>query len=101
MRREARKTKGNDRGACSESVFLVKKFSDSYIISVENFKLYNRAIHVYSEARRVEEFQEICNTAPPGATDKLGQLMNDSHASCSNQYECSCPELDSLVDLCV
>ena len=65
------------------------------------FKLYNRASHVYSEARRVEEFQEICNTAPPGAAEKLGQLMNESHASCRDLYECSCPELDSLVDLCL
>ena len=56
---------------------------------------------MYSEARRVDEFQEICKSAPPGATEKLGQLMNDSHTSCSVQYECSCPELDSLVELCV
>ena len=68
---------------------------------MEVFKLFDRARHVYGEARRVEEFQQICNTASPGATDKLGQLMNDSHTSCRDQYECSCPELDSLVDLCV
>ena len=31
---------------------------------------------------------------------KLGQLMDDSHASCSQLYECSCPELDTLVSVC-
>ena len=71
------------------------------LFSVEVFKLYDRASHVYSEARRVEEFQEICNTAPPGAAEKLGQLMNESHVSCRDLYECSCPELDSLVELCL
>ena len=71
------------------------------IFSVDVFKLCDRASHVYSEARRVEEFQEVCHTAPPSATEKLGQLMKESHTSCRDLYECSCPELDSLVELCL
>ena len=31
---------------------------------------------------------------------KLGQLMDESHTSCSQLYECSCSELDMLVRLC-
>ncbi|NXY85150.1 GALK2 kinase, partial [Alcedo cyanopectus] len=68
---------------------------------VSTFKLYQRAKHVYSEAARVLEFQKICNQAPANAIQLLGELMNQSHISCREMYECSCPELDLLVDICL
>uniref|UniRef100_A0A8D0H3N0 N-acetylgalactosamine kinase n=1 Tax=Sphenodon punctatus TaxID=8508 RepID=A0A8D0H3N0_SPHPU len=68
---------------------------------VTTFKLYQRALHVYSEAARVLEFRQICTEAPNNAIQRLGDLMNQSHASCSNMYECSCPALDQLVDICL
>ena len=67
------------------------------------FKLFQRASHVFGEAYRVVCFKEEANanTANPVATAaKLGELMNQSHDSCSNLYECSCPELDRLVGVC-
>ncbi|XP_033023696.1 N-acetylgalactosamine kinase isoform X1 [Lacerta agilis] len=68
---------------------------------VTSFKLYQRAKHVYSEAARVLEFKKICTEAPEDAVQLLGDLMNQSHASCKDLYECSCPELNQLVDICL
>ncbi|XP_023111151.2 N-acetylgalactosamine kinase isoform X2 [Felis catus] len=68
--------------------------------SVLIFKLYQRAKHVYSEAARVLQFKKICEEAPDNTVQLLGDLMNQSHVSCRDMYECSCPELDQLVDIC-
>ncbi|XP_044294525.1 N-acetylgalactosamine kinase [Varanus komodoensis] len=68
---------------------------------VTTFKLYQRAKHVYTEAARVLEFKKICTEAPDDAVQLLGDLMNQSHASCKDLYECSCPELNQLVDICL
>nr|XP_017532960.2 N-acetylgalactosamine kinase isoform X3 [Manis javanica] len=64
------------------------------------FKLCQRAKHVYSEAARVLQFKKMCEEAPDDMVPLLGELMNQSHASCRDMYECSCPELDQLVDIC-
>ncbi|KAM9181860.1 N-acetylgalactosamine kinase isoform 3-T5 [Mergus octosetaceus] len=69
--------------------------------NVSTFKLHQRAKHVYSEAARVLEFKKICNEAPANAIQLLGELMNQSYISCREMYECSCPELDQLVDICL
>ncbi|KAM8783836.1 N-acetylgalactosamine kinase isoform 2-T2 [Rhynchonycteris naso] len=67
---------------------------------VLTFRLYQRAKHVYSEAARVLQFKKICEEAPDNVVQLLGELMNQSHVSCRDMYECSCPELDQLVDIC-
>ncbi|GFS27869.1 N-acetylgalactosamine kinase-like, partial [Elysia marginata] len=67
---------------------------------VEAFMLYQRAWHVYSEAKRVMEFKSVCEAQPADALAKLGQLMDESHASCRDMYECSHPDLDTLVEIC-
>lgn len=68
---------------------------------VPTFKLYQRAKHVYSEAARVLAFKKVCDEAPANAVQLLGDLMNQSHESCRDLYECSCTELDQLVDICL
>ncbi|KAM4747942.1 N-acetylgalactosamine kinase [Rhinophrynus dorsalis] len=68
---------------------------------VTTFKLYQRAKHVYSEAARVLAFKKVCDEAPANAVQLLGDLMNQSHESCRDLYECSCLQLDQLVDICL
>ena len=57
-----------------------------------NLVLRNRAIHVLEEGRRVHMMQG-------SSIEKWGELMNQSHESCSKLYECSCPELEDLVSI--
>ncbi|RLN66577.1 hypothetical protein BBJ29_004545 [Phytophthora kernoviae] len=75
------------------------------VASAKVFKLQQRARHVWSEAERVELFRATCAELAKGGqpTSKekelqiLGRIMSSSHHSCQALYECSCPELDSLV----
>lgn len=81
-----------------------------YAASGKGFALRDRAEHVFSEALRVRSFAAVCAVPPPpppGAGERtadpaceLGALMDASHASCRDLYECSCAELDELVGCC-
>nr|KYP32662.1 Galactokinase [Cajanus cajan] len=60
-----------------------------------------RATHVYSEAKRVLAFKDIVSSQKrEEMLKKLGDLMNESHHSCSVLYECSCSKLEELVNIC-
>jgi N-acetylgalactosamine kinase len=59
------------------------------------FKLHDRAAHVYAEAGRVDGFAAAC--ASGAGLPVLGALMDASHASCRDLYQCSCAELDELA----
>ena len=65
-----------------------------------SFKLHQRATHVYSEANRVLQFKDVCEDQSEGALQRLGTLMDESHTSCRDMYECSHPEVDALVQAC-
>ena len=58
--------------------------------------LYKRAKHVATENQRTKE-AKICLKV--GTWDRLGELMNASHASLKDDFEVSCEEVDFLVDL--
>lgn len=68
-----------------------------FICLVEQFKLHDRVKHVFGEADRVQKFERACER---GDLKEMGEVMNDSHTSCKELYECSCPELDELVHKC-
>lgn len=86
------------------------EFHQLYLSWVEveatHFRLYDRAKHVFSEALRVLQFRDLClesrsssHPSAEGVLRALGDLMNESHESCSRVFDCSCPELDQLVSL--
>ncbi|EFA83438.1 galactokinase [Heterostelium album PN500] len=78
---------------------LVRDYFPSGIqVTAEHFELQRRALHVFTETLRVYQFAQSCanNESPVD----LGQLMNASHFSCAEQFECSCPELDRLTSIC-
>ncbi|KAL0488342.1 N-acetylgalactosamine kinase [Acrasis kona] len=66
-----------------------------------NLKLQDRSIHVFSESYRVIQVEELCNkNKGDNKSEKIGQLMNESHYSGRDLYEASCPELEQLTTLC-
>ncbi|KAH9322749.1 hypothetical protein KI387_017388, partial [Taxus chinensis] len=85
-----------------ESIMVGSPTSLAVLAAATHFKLFQRASHVYSEAKRVHLFREavMSNLSDDEVLENLGDLMNDSHNSCSTLYECSCPELEELVKVC-
>lgn len=94
-----------------ESVFLTPNTRH-----ISNFKLKQRALHVYEEAMRVENFRHSCmrkysnglTNGPNGLENSgaskctieiLGKLMSKSHESLKELYECSHHNLDQLVNI--
>ena len=66
------------------------------------FNLYERAYHVFGEAKRVHDFKAICDDQTMDDEQrilKLGELMTTSHISCDKLYECSSPELNELTQM--
>ena len=60
----------------------------------DGFQLERRCRHVLSEWDRVEE---SLGALQSGSMRRFGELMNASHASCRDDFEISCPELDRLA----
>jgi len=55
---------------------------------------------VFSEAERVLKFKAVCDGGSHSESlDELGRLMYASHESCRDLYDCSCKQLDRLVEL--
>ena len=61
----------------------------------DGFKLGMRYRHVVSEWERVEKAMDALTR---GDGRRLGRLMDESHASCRDLYEISCPELERLTE---
>ena len=80
-------------------VKVVETYIGSIKIIADGFKLYQRSLHVFREASRVYEFRDACLLDSPEFLERAGSLMNQSHISCKELFECSCPELDEITQL--
>jgi len=58
-----------------------------------------RLLHVLQEAGRVLDAKAALMNGEEGTLQSVGELMNASHSSLAAQYDCSCPELDALVEV--
>jgi len=87
-----------------------REFLSQAPVQASHFFLHHRAFHVYSEAQRVLRFRAICDATAKKlesgetydvhcAYQRLGCLMNESHESLHDMYDCSCPELDLIVHI--
>ena len=78
-------------------------FQNAMRYGAENggYQLYNRALHVFSEAERVYRLRSLCTDESKDKFAKIGAVMTESHRSCQKLYECSSPELDELVRLAI
>jgi galactokinase len=58
--------------------------------------VYRRCRHVVTEDARVMAAVQVMEA---GDLAQLGHLLNESHESLRDDYEVSCPELDTMVEL--
>ena len=75
---------------------LREKWLKGTVSNTQTLPLRPRARHQRTEYRRVEEGRDALIAKDP---EYFGQLMTASHASCAEDYDVSCPELDKLVEV--
>lgn len=83
---------------------LEARFTSKFPVRAERFKLRQRALHVFSEARRVSSFMALLTSPPSSAPGEdlnvaLGNLLNETQESCRDVYECSSPEIDAICNI--
>lgn len=97
------------RQECKTGVSLLKKY-DAAITSLRDVSIdliqahkdefnpvvYRRCTYVIEENMRVEK---SCNSLVKGDFEEFGKLMFASHYGLKHDYEVSCTELDTLVEL--
>ncbi len=72
-----------------------QQYAPDLVEPSEGLPLQARARHIRMEYRRVEQARDALMACD---MERLGDLMNASHASCAHDYRVSVPELDRLVD---
>ncbi|KAI9929141.1 hypothetical protein ASPWEDRAFT_357763 [Aspergillus wentii DTO 134E9] len=78
---------------------LESKFLSAFPVQADRFLLRQRALHCFTEARRVLDFKAClakATTLDEKLINYLGQLLNESQDSCRTTYECSAPQVDDI-----
>ena len=88
------------RAACAEAaaalgVELLCDATEAAVLRLRDPLLRRRAHHVVTEARRV---RDVVGLLRRGRVADIGALLTASHQSLADDYEVSCPELDTAVD---
>lgn len=81
---------------------LESRFLSSFPVQAERFLLRQRALHCFTEARRVLDFKAClsqANKLDESRLHYLGKLLNETQESCRVDYECSCPEVDQICEI--
>lgn len=81
---------------------LEERFLSSFPVQAERFLLRQRALHCFKEARRVLDFKACLSKSAhldEHNLKYLGQLLNESQASCRDVYDCSCPEVNEICEI--
>ena len=80
---------------------LDQHYCTKFPVCGAHFYLYQRALHVLTEALRVMNFKELllARPSPSDLLPCLGSLMNQTQTSCREFYDCSCPEVDQLCEI--
>lgn len=70
---------------------------------VKSFSIGKRMRHIMTESLRVERFEETMRAETPGGdlVAKVGLILNESHASLRDLFECSCVQADEVAKTCV
>ena len=76
--------------------YLMTRSGEPLPTPPEGFLIRQRALHVLTEAARVEK---SCNALAHNDAVSFGTLMDASHKSCDEQYGISTPELNALVSI--
>lgn len=83
-------------GAAEVKSRFLKHLTPSYL------EVGKRISHVLSEAERVGKFKSLLegDCARDTLLESLGEIMNESHLSLKDLYECSCDAVDDMVAFC-